>query len=384
MEIKHNYTNRFFLYGLLLAISAITFRVIGPYISVAILSFIVVSIFYPVHRFYVRKVKSEGIASILSVISVFVTAILPLIMFVALSIYQVRTFYNDINNFLDGRQYNIEDIVDTSNSIIDKIPYFEYEVTEEALRNTVEETIPFLSTETENQDADVSPSSSTSPNNNLASIANDVLETTVNISNIMIGIISDSTTKIIVFVYLLAALFPNYEKVLEYIKRISPFDDDVDQVYLSRFKEMSHAMVKGQLIIAIVQGVVSGLLLWALGVPYTIFLTLLMIFLSIIPLGAGMINIPVAIIFALQGNFLATILIFLNHFVVITNIDNILRPMLVPEESNLPGVLTLIAVFGGIQFFGFFGFIYGPVVVILFITTLEVFIQFNTNESLKN
>ncbi len=65
----------------------------------------------------------------------------------------------------------------------------------------------------------------------------------------------------------------------------------------------------------------------------------------------------------------------LFHILAITNIDNVLRPILVPKEARLDPALMLLSVFSGIAMFGFFGIILGPVLMILIVTTIAVYLD---------
>ncbi len=84
----------------------------------------------------------------------------------------------------------------------------------------------------------------------------------------------------------------------------------------------------------------------------------------------------------LTGNIGGGIIVFIIHMVVISNIDNVLRPKLVPKEAIIHPVLLLLSVLGGVQVFGFFGIIYGPIIMIIVLTTLEVYVKYFRFETL--
>ena len=101
-----------------------------------------------------------------------------------------------------------------------------------------------------------------------------------------------------------------------------------------------------------------------------IFLTAL----SIIPLGSGIVTIPFGIGMMLFGNIAGGAFVVLFHLIGITNVDNFLRPILVPKEARLDPALMLLSVFSGIAMFGFFGIVLGPVLMIVIVTTLSVYL----------
>ena len=88
-------------------------------------------------------------------------------------------------------------------------------------------------------------------------------------------------------------------------------------------------------------------------------------------------TIPIGVVMALTGNIVQGVFVILFHLLVVTNIDNLLRPRLVPKNARLNSALTLLSVFSGLALFGPAGVIYGPVVMILLITTFEMYAEYN-------
>ena len=103
---------------------------------------------------------------------------------------------------------------------------------------------------------------------------------------------------------------------------------------------------------------------------FVIFLTAL----SFIPLGSGIVTIPLGIGMALFGNVTGGIFVVLFHVIVVTSIDNLLRPFLVPKSAHLHPALMLLSVFAGLKMFGFWGIVLGPVLMIIIVTTISVYL----------
>ena len=85
---------------------------------------------------------------------------------------------------------------------------------------------------------------------------------------------------------LLAVLFPSFPRDVQMLKRMSPLDDDLDQLYIDKLSVMAKAMVRGVFIIALAQGLTQGLFYWIAGVPYLFFVTLLSIVAAMLPSNA--------------------------------------------------------------------------------------------------
>lgn len=146
---------------------------------------------------------------------------------------------------------------------------------------------------------------------------------------------------------------------------------------------MTNSMVKGQFVVAIAQGFIGAVSLQVAGLDYFAFFALILTVLSIVPLGGGIITIPTGIIMILLGNVSGGLIVLLTHFIIVTNIDNYIRPKLVPQDISLNPALTMISVFAGLALFGFLGIVAGPVLFILALTTLQVYIKVTNGSTSK-
>jgi len=188
-------------------------------------------------------------------------------------------------------------------------------------------------------------------------------------------------TKLIIFLYVLIALLKNRKILGELVRALSPVGKSITSLYIKRTESMTKGMVKGQFIIAFLQGLTDASLLAIAGLPELFFFFLLILTaFSIIPLGGGIIAIPIGVIMILTGHVWQGLLVILGHIIIVTNLDNVLRPKLVPKDAKLDGALTILGVFGGIKIFGFLGIVVGPVIMILITTTVQVFMQVYHNQ----
>lgn len=189
------------------------------------------------------------------------------------------------------------------------------------------------------------------------------------------GSFASYLTKAVIFIFIFISFLKNQDKWLGTIRKLNPLGDIVSDLYLSRMAAMTSAMVKGQFAIALMQGIVDASLLYIAGIHFFIFWFILVTFLSIIPLGGGILVIPTGIIMLVTGNIWQGILLIVGHLVIVTNIDNVLRPRFVPRTARLDSALTILSIFAGIAMFGFLGIVIGPVLMILIVTTIQVYLQ---------
>jgi predicted PurR-regulated permease PerM len=190
-------------------------------------------------------------------------------------------------------------------------------------------------------------------------------------------------TNVIIYFYVFVALLTSHKKLLDFIRKLNPLGDEVSSLFMSRAEAMTNSMVKGQFVVALAQGLVGAASVQLAGIGYFSFFALLLSVLSIVPLGGGIITIPLGVVLLLFGNISGGLLVLLTHFVIVTNIDNIIRPKLVPKDLSLNPAITMVAVFAGLSLFGFLGIVVGPVLFILALTTLQVYTKLTNEKDVK-
>ncbi len=141
-----------------------------------------------------------------------------------------------------------------------------------------------------------------------------------------------------------------------------------------KFVTVIRATIKGSIVVAMVQGLIGGVVFWFLGLDGALLWGVVMGFLSLIPaVGTGLIWVPVAIyLFAIGAVWQGIVLVLCGVF-VIGMVDNVLRPILVGKDTRMPDYVVLISTLGGISVMGINGFIVGPVIAALFISAWDIF-----------
>lgn len=143
---------------------------------------------------------------------------------------------------------------------------------------------------------------------------------------------------------------------------------------LERFVSVARATVKGSLFIGVIQGGVAGLAFWVAGVPGAAFWGTMMVVLSIIPaVGSALIWVPAVIYLFFAGRIAAGVGLLAWCAVVVSTLDNFLRPRLVGRDARMSDLLILLSTLGGIVLFGAVGFIVGPIIAALFVTVWHIY-----------
>ncbi|MDT5149544.1 MAG: hypothetical protein QOI01_1277 [Mycobacterium sp.] len=189
------------------------------------------------------------------------------------------------------------------------------------------------------------------------------------------GGLAGGLTAAVLFIYVFISLLSNREGVQTLIRKLNPLGEEVTDLYLEKMGAMVRGAVFGQFVIALAQGLAGAVSIYIAGFHEGFFIfAILLTALSVIPLGGGIVSIPFGIGMILFGNVFGGIFVIAWHLVVVTNIDNVLRPILIPRAARLDSALMLLAVFAGITMFGFLGIIIGPVLMIVIVTTVSVYL----------
>lgn len=159
-------------------------------------------------------------------------------------------------------------------------------------------------------------------------------------------------------------------KILYYI----PLEPEEEEALLERFVSVTRATLKGSLLIGAIQGALAGLAFLVAGVPGAAFWGTVMVVLSVIPaIGAAFVWIPAVIYLLLVGKVAAGLGLLVWCAVVVSTIDNFLRPRLVGRDARMSDLLILLSTLGGIFMFGAVGFIVGPIVAALFVSIWHIY-----------
>lgn len=201
------------------------------------------------------------------------------------------------------------------------------------------------------------------------------------ISKYIVGYLTDLTQNtlllIINFVVMLYCLFffiRDGDKLLRSSFYIFELKDEIGNRIYKRFTSTSLAIIKGTLIVGVIQGTTGGILFWAVGINSAIVWGVIMILAAAIPgIGCAIIWAPAALILIATGHIWEGVVIIAVGSLVISSIDNILRPLLVGKDTHMHPLLIFLSTLGGIAVFGVSGFVIGPIITALMSTLWEIY-----------
>lgn len=326
-----NLQRAFFLL-LLIAVTGAFFWLIRGFLQPIFWAIALAIVFYPAHVFITRKLSSRsGLAAAISVLAVLIVFVLPVIAIVA----AVTAEAGEVYQTLRSGDFSLAEMY-----------------------NNVATRVPQISAFIESLGIDVEGISS-----QLSSSAVTVSQF-IATSALAIG---QDTLRIAIFffimLYLLFFCLKDGHDILESTIHALPFGDERERHLLERFAEVSRATIKGTLVIGVIQGAIGGITFAILGIQAPVLWGVVMALLSIIPaVGPAFVWLPASLILMFDGRFGAGVALFVVGAVIISLVDNLLRPILVGRDTKMPDYLILLSTLGGLTAFGLAGVVIGPII----------------------
>ncbi|MBE0474370.1 AI-2E family transporter [Rhodoferax sp.] len=174
--------------------------------------------------------------------------------------------------------------------------------------------------------------------------------------------------------YLAFFLIRDGDTTVRAIGRLIPLAPVHRQQLWHKFATVVRATIKGNLLVALIQGALGGLAFLALGVQGALLWAVLMAALSLLPaIGAALVWAPVALYFLLTGALWQGLALTAYGVLVIGLVDNLLRPVLVGKDTRMPDYVVMISTVGGMAVFGINGFVLGPLIAAMFLAAWQIF-----------
>src|SRR4051794_9342215 len=185
---------------------------------------------------------------------------------------------------------------------------------------------------------------------------------------------ADFIVGLFVMIYLLFFFLRDGEDLSEHVRQALPLRDEQQLALINRFTVAIRATVKGDVVVALLQGMLGGVAFWFFGIPAALLWGAVMAILSLLPaIGSALIWGPVAIYFLVTGAVWQGVILLIYGGLVISLVDNIVRPRLVAKDTRMPDYIVLLSTVGALATLGLNGFIIGPVVAATFIAAWDIF-----------
>jgi len=303
-------------------------------------------LFTPLFNWFGRRLNT-GLAATCTLLSALAGVIVPVALLVLLAIVQISRMVVQVAGWVQRTGLSVlgDKSLHVVNQLLARVPFLHMTVTSESLRKA------------------------------MVTVGQKAGEWGLHFLQSTAGSLFGTVTSAIIFLYVFVAMLTNRDRLLTLIRQLNPLGEDVTDLYLRKMGSMVRGTVSGHFVIALCQGVAGAASVYVAGFHHGFFIfAILLTALSIIPLGGGIVTIPFGIGMIFYGNVAGGIFVILWHLVVVTNLGNFLRSVLVPKDARLNPALMLLAVFAGIAMFGPWGIVIGPVLMIVIVTTIDVYL----------
>ncbi|MBT3463911.1 AI-2E family transporter [archaeon] len=335
----------YYKYGSLfvfIIVSALTFFVLKPFLGPIIISILIAYVSYPIFKLIHKYIKNRNIVSVLTILVIILTLVIPLLFIVTYLGREIPTLYVSTLSTIEKLELNYIDLE------IQISEYFGFEVD-----------IPKF----------------------ISMITSKVLT----IIQKFLTSIPEKFLHFTLTIFLLFFLLKDGEKFSKSVFNLLPFKKKYRDYLLQKVEGASKAIIYGQIITAFGQSIIATIGFLLLGIDPIVF-GLLTFFACLIPyVGAPVIYIPISAYLLLQGlttsNYVLVIKalgMFLYGLFVISLVDNFIKPTVLSSRTDIHIGFMVLGVIGGIIFFGIIGFILGPLILVLFFSLLTIY------EDMKN
>lgn len=334
MDKKHLQT--LFFFGLLIATAVLIFFVLRPFLYALILAATLAVIFHSLYEKILNFLKNRS-----SLAALFTIFIVVMVVLIPLTFFGIKVFNESLNlytqitgpggdTFLENKFFeNIQKIIGTH------IPSFSFDLSQYAERL-------------------------------ISWVLGNLGQVFSSVTQVLIGF----------FVSILAFYFflKDGKKIREMLFAYSPLSDVYDKKIFDTLTATISSVMKGTIVISILQGIIAGIGFLIFGVPSPALWGLFTIVAALIPLvGTMLVIIPATLYLLFQGNFIFAIGMFAWGALFVGMIDNVLRPKIIGKHIKIHPFIIFISVIGGLQFFGPIGFLLGPIVISLFFVLLDIY-----------
>jgi predicted PurR-regulated permease PerM len=315
-----------------------------PFMSVIILAAVMTGIFKPLYKFLNKKISS-AFASLLICILIFFILFIPTVFFVGILSKEAYELYlmgkggaisEQIRPLLESSR-----VLERTNSFLSS---FNIKITGEELNKAISELGKFVGLFVFQQ---------------ASSIASNALK---------------------FFIYFFFMLLIIYyllidgDKLITFIIDLSPLPRDQDEKLIQKFKDMAGAILMGNGLCGLIQGVAGGCVFFLFNFNSPFLWGVIMALLAFLPIiGIGAVFIPVSIYLFLKARIASGIFFIVFYMILSGGIEYLLKPKLVGQRVKMHTLLVFFSIIGGLKMFGILGIIYGPLVATAFLTLTDIY-----------
>jgi predicted PurR-regulated permease PerM len=315
-----------------------------PFLSVIVIAATVTGVFNPVYGFLSKKL-SPVVSSLITCMVIFTVLFIPIVSLVGVLSTEAYELYgmarsaslgNQVRSLLQGSQ-----LIEQINQLLEP---FQIQFTGDQLNRAI---------------TDIGRTVGLFLYEQARAITSNILKFIINFFFMLI----------IIF-YLLI----DKQRLLDFILDLSPLPDDQDQKLFQKFKDMAGAVLIGNGLSGLLQGILGGFVFAIFGLRSPFMWGVIMTILAFMPiLGIGLVFLPAAVLLLLSGRIAAGMFFIVFYAALSGSVEYFIKPKLVGRRVQMHTLLVFLSIIGGLRLFGILGIIFGPLVVTAFLTLTDIY-----------
>ncbi len=165
-------------------------------------------------------------------------------------------------------------------------------------------------------------------------------------------------------------------KLIDYMIKISPLPEDENRILIEKFQEIANAILKGNGICGLIQGILGGAVFSILALNSPLLWGAIMAILAFLPIfGVGLVMVPASIILLLSDRIGAGIFLFIFYIILSFSMEYLVKPKMVGTQVEMHTLLVFLSIIGGLSVYGVLGIIYGPLIITAFLTLSDIYLK---------
>ncbi len=345
---------RYFFMAAVISIVGLFFWTISSFFPPLTVAILIAVIFNPMYQWLLKRLKGyKNLTAFLSTLIVLLLVLVPLTLFVIFLAQEALDAFQVIERKLSANDYAILNI-----EKVNEIPFVGEGLQRLAENLNLEALINSVKIDLYQ---------------GVQEFGNKISDFIVYQTGPIVRSLGNTVITLFVLVFSIFFLFRDGDQVAQFFRRLSPLPAEHEDEIENKLKGVIQAIVVGSFGTAILQGIVAGIGLWVVGVENLIFWITIMSFAALMPyFGIAIIWLPFGLSLIAQGDPMGWFLLIWGT-VVVSSVDNFVRPFLIGGSTKMHPLATFLAVLGGLITFGVTGLIYGPIILSLTITIIHIY-----------
>jgi predicted PurR-regulated permease PerM len=336
--MERPFITKAFLLLLLAAIIYACYLVFKPFLVDMLAAAILVSIFYTPYEWLTRKLGNRRrLAALTMCLLVALLVIIPLTNILVYTAQRSVVAYGNISEYLSGGKY--DEII--NNPILKNA--YEFVFKNESIKNVIIE------------------------------VAKKINDWFVSGATVAIKSTTNFFISLVLIIFTMFFFFADGPMMVERLMRWTPLPNEYDRAIFKKFRDVSFSTMISTFVTAAAPGAVGAIAFWIVGLP-VFFTGVAMGLLSLLPyIGSGIVWFPASIYLLIIGKVWQGIFLLAWGFGVVSMVDNLIRAYLIKGKAHVHPIFIIFSILGGISLFGFWGVVFGPLLISLAVTVLHIY-----------